>query len=685
MLVASFDEIRALGNAFLRIVSGLGDEAEEENQHTRFQQQPLPNTRQEGHSSSMKHDGHAERPQRPKKMQVNHLPPREFVGRERPTGNFGGASRLFRLQMIGSSGRVNVIQGFMRQDRPGAMEGAQIFIKLELEGFHSPDHLSQTILLRVEAPETVDTEHDNHGSSLARLGTFGRYSPGTSTRRQGPSYYPWQSTAMARNQTRADRSRKRRRCQQSDLQAFMGEYDIERSGEGRIDKVTFFGEVEPKDCRDILHRNAYEITIEYARTLNYSFNNGQPDWMIPEIVSYALEAIRQWRTFECILRIRTYLKTSYPARAAGSSSVRVSPEIKRHVKLFAVEECNNRWAFVIVAWALYELSVRVNEQEVVNEKKRDPLQRGGGGSKSLVYDEYVRAEFATEAEYRIASLDKQAMKKRRTVWIRRKAQGDKMSQFINEFGPGVLLCFPSKVSVGTINSWSKIHISLIMRGLKRGPEKDKFRELCNILREPLAKLLSTEEPFAVTSTDGRIEQGRARYHEVNGSGPPSLPILVPLVGATRNVAEALIEEMSDRMNYRGCYPNHDHDHDREIIEMDGLDSEGGSTEHGRQPEEDGKKIGIMEEEEEENGQDDNDDNNREDIGIEGEEEEEDDPDDDDDDDDDENQGNGPDEGGDRNQRNDQGNGIGQAEGQDGCPIEIDDDDDDSSTSGSSSW
>ena len=660
-------------------------------------------------------------------IQVNNIPPRELVSRERPTRESGKANRLFRLQVIGSSGTVNVIQGFMRQDRPGVIAGAQIFIRLEMAGPHGPDPMSRTILLRVEAPETVDAEHYNHSSSLAKSGSFGRYSLGATTRRQGLSYHPWQRTATARDQTRADRSCKRRRCDQSDLRTSMREYDIERSGEGRIVEGAFLSEIEPEDRREILHRNPYEITIEYARRLNYSSNNSQPDWMIPEIVSDALEAIRQWRTFECICRIRDYLKTSYPASAAESSCVRVNPEIKRHVKLFAVEECNNRWAFVIVAWTLYEISVRVNEQQVVNERKRDPRQRGGGGSKSLVYDEYVRAEFATEAEYRIASLDQQAMKKRRSVWIRRKAQGDKMSQFISEFGPGVLLCFPAKVSVGVINSWSKIHISLIIRGLKRGPEKDKFRELCDLIREPLTKLLSAEEPSAIVSAAGQIYRGGARYRETNGSGPPSLPILVPLVGATRSVAEALIEEMSGRMNYRGCYPDHhhqqvtrvaalstssspptndhNHDHDREAIEMDGLEFEGGVIEHrGRQPEEDGEKIDAMEEEKDENGpDDDDDDNNREEISIMGdeiiikgkEEEEEIGPDDDDDDDDgddddgddDKDQRTGQDGGGDRNQRNDQSNGLDQAEGQYGNPIAVndDDDDDDSSSSDSSSW
>ena len=72
---------------------------------------------------------------------------------------------------------------------------------------------------------------------------------------------------------------------------------------------------------------------------------------------------------------------------------------------------------------------------------------GGQGRVSVLYDQYVEAEFASHEEYGRAKTDNEAqIDRKREWWKRKKELGGKILRLTKEFGLGVIMCFPPSLS-----------------------------------------------------------------------------------------------------------------------------------------------------------------------------------------------------------------------------------------------
>ena len=204
----------------------------------------------------------------------------------------------------------------------------------------------------------------------------------------------------------------------------------------------------------------------------YSVLEELPNWSISKIVPRVFSLLRSYQTMQDI----------------QMSTVNVREDIKRQTRTLMATNWNDVWGFVMSAWTHYEIASTINDAELV-----DSLGRSGHGAKSYIYDLYVRAEYPHDEAYNAAAKDKLAMQRKREVWLKRKAIGDSITTFIDEFGAGVLLCFPRKTKITTISQWTKVRPWLMIHGLKHGPESKPFKILCDLLKNLGTKLLRQEE------------------------------------------------------------------------------------------------------------------------------------------------------------------------------------------------
>ena len=119
----------------------------------------------------------------------------------------------------------------------------------------------------------------------------------------------------------------------------------------------------------------------------------------------------------------------------------------------------------------------------------DALRGKGEGNKTYIYDQYVQAEYETKEEFRQIPRDRQLLRRERNRWFSRKAIGEKLLPFVEKFGMAILLCFPPKITIATIDRWPALRPRLTVHGLVNGPNHAVFQKMCDVLNDHVTDLI----------------------------------------------------------------------------------------------------------------------------------------------------------------------------------------------------
>lgn len=229
-------------------------------------------------------------------------------------------------------------------------------------------------------------------------------------------------------------------------------------------------EITIVDISQSWEANPWRITMAVATELlpNTSDNDRE------RICIQTLKDIQKWLPERAVPRIFARLHSMKAVQSAQPNERKIVPEnIQMQVAGIISTTTDDLSRISLIFW-LSQLA------STVDEYTGDGKSTVGRGRVSIIYDQYVEAEYATHEEYEQAKEDNEAQSVRKREWWKRKKEiGGKILRPTKEFGLGVIMCFPPGLTTTMIERMHVGQILLLQHGLKHGPERNNFRAVCN--------------------------------------------------------------------------------------------------------------------------------------------------------------------------------------------------------------